>query len=81
MKNTGLCIYHFINADMENTKVRMTLCNVTSPIQLNYLIEKMSVKPIIIMIIYLIIIMMMINDDGVNNTKVRIGIGAKTRYR
>ena len=38
------------------------------------------------MIIYLIIIiiimmMMMINDDGVNNIKVRIGIGAKTRYR
>ena len=47
----------------------------------------MSVKQIIIiiiMIIYLIIIIiiiMMINDDGVNNIKVRIGIGAKTRYR
>ena len=40
-ENTGMCIYHLINADMENTKVRMTLCNVTSPIQLNYLIEKM----------------------------------------
>ena len=42
VKNTGMCIYHFINADMENTKVRMTLSNVTSPIQLNYLIEEMK---------------------------------------
>ena len=25
VKNTEICIYHFINADMENTKVRMTL--------------------------------------------------------
>ena len=41
VKNTRMCIYHFINADMENTKVRMTLCYVTSPIQLNYLLEKM----------------------------------------
>ena len=73
VKNTGMCIYHFINADMENTKVRMTLCNVTSPVPLS--VE--SVKPMI-MIIYLIII---INDDGVNKTKVRIGIGANTRYR
>ena len=42
VKNTGMCIYIFINVDMENTKVRMTLCNVTSSIQLNYLIEKMK---------------------------------------
>ena len=34
---------------------------------------------IIIIIIDLIIIM--INDDDVNNTKVRIGNGAKTGYR
>ena len=42
VKNTGMCIYHFINVDMENAKVRMALCNVTSLIQLNYLIEKMK---------------------------------------
>ena len=29
----------------------------------------------------MIIVIIMINDDGVNNTKVQIGIGAKTRYR
>ena len=54
-------------------------CDFAYPVELN----EVSVKPII-MIIYLIIIimmMMLINDDGVNNIKVRIGIGAKTRYR
>ena len=36
---------------------------------------------VIIIIIDLIIKIIMINDDDVNNTKVRIGNGAKTRYR
>ena len=44
-------------------------------VELGYL----SVIIIIIIIIDLIIIM--INDDDVNNTKVRIGNGAKTGYR
>ena len=61
-------------------------CDFAYPVELINRENEASVKPIIIiiMIIYRIIIimmMMMINDDGVNNIKVRIGIGAKTRYR